>query len=141
MIMTQSKTEWGLLLGRVVLGIVMLAHGLQKLSALDQTVQMFSSKMGLPGPLAYVVALVETVAGLLLISGLWVKIAAAAVGLVMVGAIATVKWKMGFFGGYELDLTLLGLSLVLTLTGSRKWAITGLWSKKVASGTDTSTSV
>ncbi|MDN4595179.1 DoxX family protein [Polycladomyces subterraneus] len=135
--MSQSRTEWGLLLGRIILGIIMLAHGLQKMSALGQVAKMFAGQMGLPGPLAYVVAVVETVAGLLLILGLWVEIAAVAVGLVMVGAIATVKWKAGFFGGYELDLALLGFSLVLTLSGSRKWALSGLWSKKVSSDTDT----
>jgi putative oxidoreductase len=131
--MTQTKTEWGLLLGRVVLGIIMLAHGLQKLSALGQVAQMFAHQMGLPGPLAYVVAVVETGSGLLLILGLWVEIASVAVGVVMVGAIATVKWKVGFFGGYELDLALLGLSLVLALSGSRKWALSGLWSKPAKS--------
>lgn len=127
--MVNKQMEMGLLIGRVILGVIMLAHGIQKFMNMEMVVGMFKDMMGLPGFLAYFTATVETVAGLALIIGLFVRVSAALLGLIMVGAMATVKIPMvGFFGngqmaGWEFDLALLGLSVVLTLSGSRMLAI------------------
>jgi putative oxidoreductase len=124
-----QKTEWGLFIARIILGGIMFAHGVQKFMMMDMMVKMFAEGFGLPGFLAYVVAIVEVLGGAALILGLFVEISAIAIGLLMIGAMLTVKLPMvGFFGngkmpGYELDLALLALSIVLALTGSKKMAI------------------
>jgi putative oxidoreductase len=132
-----QKAEWGLLVARIVLGVVMLAHGLQKFMMMDGMVKMFSEGFGLPGFLAYVTAIIETVGGAALILGVFVEVSAIAIGLLMIGATLTVKMPMGLglFGnmekmpmpGYELDLAILGLSVVLALMGSRKWALSSIF--------------
>ncbi|GAA0450759.1 DoxX family protein [Alkalibacillus silvisoli] len=54
---------------RVILGIVFLVHGLDKFqTGLDQ-VSMWFSSLGLPGILAYIVAWVEVLGGIMLIVG------------------------------------------------------------------------
>lgn len=126
-----NNVAWSALVARVVLGIIMLAHGIQKFMMMDGMVKMFSEGMGLPGFLAYVVAIVEVLAGAALILGIAARISAAAIGLIMIGAILIVKLPMtGFFGnpnvpmpGYEFDLALLALAISVALTGAGKWAI------------------
>jgi putative oxidoreductase len=124
-----QKAEWGLFIARIILGGIMLAHGIQKFMMMGMMTTMFADGFGLPSFLAYVVAIIEVVGGAALIVGVFVKISAIAIGLVMIGAMVTVKLPMvGFFGngqmpGYELDLALLALSIVLALTGSRKLAL------------------
>ncbi|MEI5906390.1 DoxX family protein [Bacillus spongiae] len=125
-----NKTEVGLLLARITLGAIMLAHGVDKFMNLEMVVGMFTDVFELPAFLAYATAIVEVVAGAALILGLFVEGSAALVGIVMLGAIATVKWDSGFFTGWELDLALLGLAVALTFAGSRLFALTTLLKKR-----------
>jgi putative oxidoreductase len=117
----KHRVEWGLLIGRVIFGIIMLAHGIQKWKGIDIAVSSFSEN-GLPAFLVYAVATIEAAGGLAVILGIFVPIASALLGLVMIGAIIMVKFPSGLIGGYELNLALLGLAVVLTFGGSRKWA-------------------
>ncbi|MCA0987551.1 DoxX family protein [Guptibacillus algicola] len=129
--MNNNKVEYGLLVARVVLGVIMLAHGIQKWMGIEGVVGMFKDMMGLPGFLAYFTATVEVVAGAALILGIFVNISAILIGIIMVGAIVTVKIPMvGFFGngqmaGWEFDLSLLALAVLLALTGSNLFALGG----------------
>ncbi|GEN52617.1 DoxX family protein [Halobacillus faecis] len=125
-----KKMEWGLLGGRIVLGVIMLAHGIQKFGAIGDTIAMFES-IGQPAWLAYTTALIEGVGGLFLLLGIFVVPSAVLLGLTMVGAIVMVKLQMGLIGGFEFPLSLLGLSIILAMTGSRKYAISELISKKM----------
>lgn len=117
-----SKIEWGLLGGRMTLGIIMLAHGIQKLGGMESTVGMFE-KIGQPAWLAYATAIIEAVGGAFLILGIFVVPSAILLGLTMIGAIVLVKFQMGLIGGYEFPLSLLSLSFILAFTGSKKFAI------------------
>ncbi len=82
----------GNLIIRIVLGVTFFMHGLTKFqSGIDNIAGWFTS-IGLPGGLAYGVATVELVGGLLLILGLGVRYIGLLFALVMVGAI--VKSKM-----------------------------------------------
>lgn len=129
--MNQKTVGYGLLVARVVLGIIMLAHGIQKWMGIEGVVGMFQDMIGLPGFLAYVTAAVELVGGLALIVGFKVRIASILIGIIMVGAIVTVKIPMvGFFGngqmaGWEYDLSLLALAVLLSLSGSQLFSIDG----------------
>ncbi|EEK98665.1 DoxX [Bacillus cereus BDRD-ST26] len=88
----------GNLIIRIVLGVTFFMHGLTKFqSGIDNIAGWFTS-IGLPGGLAYGVATVELVGGLLLILGLGVRYIGLLFALVMVGAIVKVKWSAGLLG-------------------------------------------
>ena len=119
--------ETGLLLIRVVLGGIMVAHGAQKLfgwfggPGLAGTGGWLEA-MGLrPARVwAGLTGLAEVGGGALLILGLLTPLGAAAVAGVMLVAIATVHWRNGFFnsnGGYEFNLLIVATALALAFTG------------------------
>jgi len=106
---------------RIVLGIIFLAHGIAKFqTGLGNTSGWFAS-MGLPYFLGYLVAYLELLGGIALIAGLFARVAAAALALVLLGAIFSVKLSAGLLGGgeaagYELDLALLSMCLYFLLS-------------------------
>lgn len=120
----------GLLLIRLAVGGVFLAHGVAKVLSLDMTVSFFMT-IGLPAILAYVVTAIELLGGLAILLGVGTQIAGILVALVMVGAIFTVKGKMGFLGGYELDLTLLLAALSLAVAGPGRYTMKGAFKKEM----------
>ncbi|MBZ5750569.1 MULTISPECIES: DoxX family protein [Metabacillus] len=119
-----NKYEWSTLLLRVVLGITFFVHGLVKFQGgIENTVGWFDS-IGIPGFMAYVVALIELVGGVALIIGFGTKIVSALLAIVMLGAILKVKLAAGFLGngqmaGYELDLVLLVMAVFLAVNDSK----------------------
>jgi putative oxidoreductase len=122
-----KKYEMSTLILRVVLGITFLIHGYVKFQGgIENTVGWFAS-IGLPGVLAYGVAVVELVGGILLIIGLGSRIVSALYVLLMAGAIFTAKLSAGFIGaqgaGYELDLAFLAMALVIAINGSKLYAV------------------
>ncbi len=122
-----KKYEMSTLILRVVLGITFLIHGYVKFQGgIENTVGWFAS-IGLPGVLAYGVAVVELVGGILLIIGLGSRIVSALYVLLMAGAIFTAKLSVGFIGaqgaGYELDLAFLAMALVIAINGSKLYAV------------------
>ncbi|MCQ6276089.1 DoxX family protein [Bacillus sp. V3B] len=118
------KNEVGALILRVVLGVIFFIHGLVKFQdGIENTVGWFSS-IGLPGFLAYGVALIELVGGMALIIGFGTKIISALLAILMIGATLKVKLAVGFLGngqmaGYELDLALLAMAIYLAINGSK----------------------
>jgi putative oxidoreductase len=119
--------EAGLLLIRVVLGAIMVAHGAQKLfgwfggPGLAGTGGWLESMGFKPARVhASVVGLAEFGGGALLVLGLLTPLGAAAVAGVMFVAIATVHWTNGFFnarGGYEFNLLIAATAIALAITG------------------------
>lgn len=124
----KGNTGLALLLIRLAVGGVFLAHGVAKLLSLDMTISFFGS-LGLPAFMAYLIAAVETLGGLAVLLGVGVQTASLLLALVMVGAIYTVKGKMGFLGGYEFDLTLLLAALSLSISGPGRYTIKRLFNK------------
>ena len=117
----------GLLLVRVVLGLLMAAHGAQKLFGwfggygIAGTGQFFEGLGFRPGRLHAVQAgLAELFGGLFLAAGFLTPVAAAAVVAVMLVAAVSVHLKSGYFahtGGYEYTLVLAAAALALAFTG------------------------
>ena len=114
--------RWGLTIVRVVTGLVYVMHGGQKVFwlGLHQTTAGFA-RMGIPmpgiaGPL---VALVELLGGVCLILGIFTRPAAILLALDMLGAIAFVHGRNGFFlpRGFEYALMLLAINLMLAAGG------------------------
>ena len=123
-----NKFEASTVMLRVVLGISFFIHGVAKFQGgIENTVGWFDS-IGIPGGLAYVVALVELIGGAALVLGLGTKIVAGLLSLVMLGAIFKAKLALGFLGdgqmaGYELDVAFLAMAVFLAINGSRMFAL------------------
>lgn len=125
------RPDLGLLVLRVVIGAVFLAHGIQKINGGMEGLAGFLGGNGIPMAMlmAWVLTAVETLGGLALILGIGTRIAAVLLGVVMIVAIATVKIEAEFIGGYELDLTLLAGNIALLLMGAGKYSLDKMWAK------------
>lgn len=128
-----SDAGFAALVLRVPLGIILAAHGAQKLfgwfggHGLSGTAQWMGS-IGLePGLLmALLAGSAEFFGGLALILGLLTRPAAAVAAFTMVVAIFSVHISNGLFmsnNGYEFALSLLAASLALTLQGGGRLAM------------------
>ena len=111
-----TKQQWASLLVRVVFGFMFFYHGVVKFQGgIENTVGYFEM-LGLMGGLAYVVAIIELVGGLLLILGLGTRVVSAIFAIIMIGAIFTAKLSLGLFGdgtyaGYELEVVYVALGI------------------------------
>jgi len=135
----------GLLLARLIFGVLMVAHGGQKLFVFGFAgISGAFAQMGVPaaGLLGPFVALVEFFGGLALISGLLTRLASFGLMSTMIVAISLVHLKAGFFNpaGIEFPLSLLASTLVLAVAGAGAWSLDGLIANrkpKVAAATET----
>lgn len=120
---------WGLTILRVVVGMVFVVHGLQKLLVMGfGGVAGFLDSLGVPAPglFAVIVILVELLGGLALILGLLTRLAAILLAVDMLVAILTVHLPNGFFaneGGYEFPLVLLAACTALAVAGAGEAAL------------------
>ncbi|MDR0269671.1 MAG: DoxX family protein [Paenibacillus sp.] len=129
------KNTWVPTLLRVVLGVIFLVHGINKFQMGLGNVEAWFSSMDIPGFMAYVAAIIEVVGGVMLIIGLFTRVAAALFAIMMVGAIVTVKLSAGLLGndqmpGYELELSLMLLSVYLLAAGPASLSIDRIIFKK-----------
>src|SRR5688572_13588684 len=116
-----SPQQAGTALLRISLGLMFIAHGLilkYFTFTLAGTAQFFQS-IGLPGPLAYVVFLAETIGGILLLINFRTRWVALALLPVLFGA-AWVHLGNGWVfsnanGGWEYPLFLIVISVVVAL--------------------------
>jgi putative oxidoreductase len=129
----RTAVDWSLLILRVVVGLVFMAHGAQKLGAfggpgLGAFVQMM-------GPIGYPVTIGELFGGLGLIVGFLPRFSAASIVVIMVGAIAMVHGKVGFFmnwggqqagEGFEYHLLAIASLLPVVIAGPGRFAVTRL---------------
>ncbi|MCK6212294.1 DoxX family protein [Georgenia sp. EYE_87] len=118
-----------LLVARVALGIVFLAHGLQKMLTwgMPGTAAAFEG-MGVPAPglSAWFSAIVETVGGAALILGLLTPLFAALLTINMVGALVIVHLPFGIWvmeNGYELVLALAAGAVALIAAGAGRFSL------------------
>jgi putative oxidoreductase len=108
-----------LLVLRIVIGVIMVAHGYPKVTGISHTMQMVSG-LGLPGWTAYLSAAAEFFGGILLLLGLFTRCASFAVLIDMAVAIWKVHWKHGLRGdgGYEFPLALAAIAFALIFLGA-----------------------
>ena len=122
------RLDLALVILRVVLGVVFLAHGGQKLFVygLDGVAGSFG-QMGIPGAALAgpLVAVAEFAGGLALIVGLLARLAGVGLAVVMLGAILFAHLPAGFFApqGFEFPLTLLAISLAVALVGPGRFSL------------------
>ena len=125
------------LLLRVVLGIVFIAHGHPKLFKKEFGPKGFGGflkNLKIPFPLffSYAVGISEFFGGVLLIVGLWTRIPALLIAIIMIVAIWKVKFRTGLLakameggwvGGYELDLALFAIAVALLVSGGGAFSL------------------
>lgn len=121
-----------ILLARVGLGVIFLAHGWQKFvtNGIAATQQGFAA-MGAPAPelSAVIAATIELAGGIGLIIGLATPVWAALLFATMVGAFLIAHTGHGLFvakGGFELVLALAAPMLLLIVTGAGRFSVDGL---------------
>lgn len=117
----------GLLILRVALGAVFIAHGADKLTDLAATEASFDG-LGIPvaGLMAPFVALVEVAGGALLVLGLLTPLAGVALAGNMLVAGLTAHGDGAFFaadGGFEFVLVLGAAALALAATGAGRLSL------------------
>lgn len=114
-------SDWGIFILRVVLGLIMVAHGLPKIKNLRGTAREFGGMGFRPGIFwATIVALVEFVGGLGLILGFFTQFFALLVAVQFIVILFKLKLRPGakLAGGYELDLLIAASALILATLGS-----------------------
>lgn len=121
-----------LLLARIALGVILIAHGWQKFNewTLAGTAAAFGD-MGIPAPSVTSVfaASAELFGGILILIGLVTPLAAILNILVQLGAFVLVHVQAGVFvdnGGYELVLGLAAGLLLIAARGAGKFSIDAL---------------
>lgn len=134
----ETEDSRALLLQRLVLGGVVLPHGMQKLLGwfggwgFEGTVAWFASALHVPAPFAVLVILSDFFGSLLLLAGAFTRVAAFGTTATMLGAILLFHAPNGFWmnwsgtqagEGFELHLLALALSVPLMLEGAGAWSV------------------
>ena len=129
----------GILVARVIIGLLMAAHGAQKLLGWfggygwHGTMQYFTQSLHIPAPLAAIAILAEFFGGLALVAGVFTRWAALLTAVEMLVAAILVHLPNGFFlnwmnqpnrgHGIEYNIALIGAALALALLGGGRLSI------------------
>jgi putative oxidoreductase len=142
-----TEDTWALLVLRLALGIVLLAHGSQKVlglfggPGLSGTFKMFGS-MGIPPFFSTLDIAAEFLGGLFLIIGFLTRISALGIAAVMVVAVYMVHWQNGFFmnwfgrmpagkEGFEFHILAFGAAIALAIKGGGRLSLDRAAAKKL----------
>lgn len=134
------------LIARITLGIVILPHGLQLMFGsfggygFTGSMHYFTSTVGLPWAIGFLVILFQFLGALLLIAGVASRLLALATIFLFTGMIVTSHLDYGFFmnwdgsqegEGFEYHLLVIGLAVLLFVDGGGKYSVDYLLSKKL----------
>jgi putative oxidoreductase len=127
----QPAEDLGKLLLRLVLGILILFHGMSKVMGGVGFVMKVVTDAGLPASLGYLVYFGEVVGPLLIIFGIWTRLGAAFIAVNMLFAFWLVHTKqfltLNAQGGWALELQGMYLitALVIVILGAGRYSIAG----------------
>ena len=129
-----TPLSFAVLLLRLVLAGIMIAHGWAKFHAMHQQTQ-FVHSLGMPGWFAYLSLAAEFGGGILLLIGLLTRLASLIILLDMLVAILKVHLPNGFLGapgrpGYEYPLALAAIAVVLMLVGGGAFSLDWLFGEE-----------
>lgn len=129
-----------LFLLRLVSGLVVGAHGVQRLMHLTATKEFFGRSV-LPRPDLFALgfSIAEVAVGVLLVLGLLTRVAGLLLAVLAIGMLAVFVWgKVNPFEGHtvgfngELELLLAGLGLAFLLLGGGGWAVDNIFRRNRA---------
>jgi len=141
----ETDNTTGFMFLRLALGVVMFAHGAQKTlgwfggAGFDQTVQMFTTQLSFPYPVSVVVIAAEFGGSILLILGLFTRIAALAITVNIAVCAVFNHIQYGFFmnwfgnqrgEGYEYHILVIGIGVALMIKGAGALSFDRLFSRK-----------
>ena len=126
-----AGVDAALLILRVVLGLLILLHGVSKLPPPPEFLTSALAQRGLPTFIAYGVYLGEIVGPVLIIIGVWTRLGALLIVANMIVAVLIAHagdlLQLNKQGGYELELQAMYLftAVALALTGAGRYSVGG----------------
>ena len=127
-----AMSDLGRLVLRLVLGILILFHGVAKINGGIGFVMSGVEKFGLPPALGYLVYVGEVLGPLLIVFGLWTRVGAFFILVNMVVAVLMAHTSQLFMlnkstGGYQLELQAMYLfgALAVMLLGAGRFSVAG----------------
>ena len=128
--LTATSATWAMLPLRLALGVIFIAHGLQKVFGSFEGPGL-RAFMNFPAPFTFMrpawlwmgaAAVAELLGGTLILLGLFTRLGAFLIACIMLTALIGVHWKNGFFlnpdaPGIEFTLALFGMALALLIAG------------------------
>jgi putative oxidoreductase len=141
-----TKPEFALLFLRVALAAVLFPHGAQKVlgwfggHGFSATMEMFTQKMQIPAPFAFLAILAEFGGSIALFLGLLTRLAAFGIGVNIIVAAVLVHAPNGFFmnwtgqqkgEGFEYHILMAAMAIAVMFKGGGKWALDSLLAQRV----------
>jgi putative oxidoreductase len=141
----ETSESYAPLFLRLILGFVVLMHGMQKLFGwfgglgFSKTMLFFTESVELPWVMGFLVIILETVGAIALITGLATRVIAFSYIILPLGMIFTTHLKNGFFmnwfgtlkgEGYEYFILWIGMALALFVLGGGKYTIDKMFIEK-----------
>ena len=126
-----TQNDFGKLILRLTLGVLILLHGVAKLKGGTAGIVGMVEAQGLPGFLGYAVLIGEVLAPLMLIAGFYARLGAALIAVNMLAAIALVHMgqlgQLNDQGGWALELQgmFLATAIALALLGPGRYSVNG----------------
>lgn len=133
--MGAAADSLALLMIRIPLGLIFVAHGSQKLlgvfggHGLTATFATFEQKLGIPPVLTLLAIIAEFGGGIGVLCGFLTRLSGFGIACTMGVAMYKVHWANGFFlngprgDGIEYNLALLGMALALVFAGGGAWSV------------------
>ena len=127
-----TSEDVGKLILRVTLAVLILLHGLAKITGGVGNIAGMLEKNGLPGALAYLVFVGEVLAPILMLVGAWTRLAAVIIAGNMVVAIGLVHlselFMRGKTGGWALELQgmFLFTAIAIIFLGAGRYSVAGV---------------
>ena len=126
-----SRIDCALLILRIDSALVFLYHGSAILFGAfgGPGPQRFAGFLHAPVLIGYLIGLAQFLGALAMLTGVFIRLGAASIAVVMLGAIFLVHLKHGFDvskGGIEFALTQLLIAVALLLTGAGRYSLAGV---------------
>lgn len=133
----KTTNDWTPTILRILLGLVILPHGAQKLLGwfggygYSGTMNFFTDTMGLPWLIAFAVIILEFFGAIALITGFATRIMAASFFILALGIVFTSHFEYGFFmnwagnqtgEGVEYFILWIGITIALILKGGGRYS-------------------
>ncbi|GGD25692.1 DoxX family protein [Hyunsoonleella pacifica] len=134
----KTNENWGQLIARLTLGLVLFPHGAQKMLGLfggygyTATMDALTNQMQLPSIIAFLVIIIEFFGAIFLILGFATRVWSLAILFLFMGIIFTAQFEHGFFmnwfgaqkgEGYEYSLLIIGLAITGVINGAGKLSV------------------